>query len=641
MSRASLIGALAAAVASSALAQLPQPRQVAAPASDVAAGVVRLPDPAATPTISRAALRPLRFEPSSGAGWAAEVEFEVERDGDLAIGLIAPAPTRWRVLAAPPGAPLRPLDEGGAISRRIEPAGELLPGWLVDRRDLRGARGGTWRMRLESDERVADSEGWLAVRASGDVRAEAFVTTHLLVAGERIAVAARASGRDPGSVTSARVVLRTADVERELAMRDDGASGDGEAGDGLYGALVPEEARGDVLARVEILGTTREGRTFERGLHLAFPVLEPVLALDGAAAASDSGTGRWRIEIGAVPLGHPQRLHTCAEVWGRGESGEPEAVCWLSRIAEPEPRGGAWSLALDLDLRWLDVSAARAPFELRAVRVQDPDTESVLAFAERVELAAPPLVRARGRAPAAVVPAMLASPNLFSASAASLPGAFPPATPATIAPALMLVHGYCSGGSIWPAADFAPPKLEFLDPNANRTHDQFAQLIAQRADAAGLSSFGVVAHSQGGPASLHLFTYYASGLDAAAGGRRIQSLASPYQGTPLASWGGFACGTNQNLTPSGAATWLAGIPSWARAEVHTWTTANSGSVCNAFTALLLSDPEDGVVEKYRAELPGGNNMGHKTGWCHTTGMSNPASYTDHARNVEMDAQAAR
>jgi hypothetical protein len=34
-------------------------------------------------------------------------------------------------------------------------------------------------------------------------------------------------------------------------------------------------------------------------------------------------------------------------------------------------------------------------------------------------------------------------------------------------------------------------------------------------------------------------------------------------------------------------------------------------------------------------------MGHKSGWCHTTGMSNPASYTDHVRNAEMNAQAAR
>ncbi|HUR28607.1 MAG TPA: conditioned medium factor, partial [Planctomycetota bacterium] len=207
--------------------------------------------------------------------------------------------------------------------------------------------------------------------------------------------------------------------------------------------------------------------------------------------------------------------------------------------------------------------------------------------------------------------------------------------------ALMLVHGYCSSGSIWPAADFAQPKIEFLDPSANRSHDQFAQLIAQRAVNAHVSSFGIVAHSQGGPAALHLLTYYTSGLDFSTGGRRIQSLASPYLGTPLASWGGFACGVNNDMTPAASATWLAGIPTWARAEVFTWTTADSGTACNAITNLLLTNPEDGTVEKMRSELAGGNNMGHVVGWCHTTGMTNPASYTDHTRNLAMNAAAAR
>ena len=34
-------------------------------------------------------------------------------------------------------------------------------------------------------------------------------------------------------------------------------------------------------------------------------------------------------------------------------------------------------------------------------------------------------------------------------------------------------------------------------------------------------------------------------------------------------------------------------------------------------------------------------MGHTTGWCHTTGMTNPACYTDHTRNQGMDSAAAR
>ena len=95
------------------------------------------------------------------------------------------------------------------------------------------------------------------------------------------------------------------------------------------------------------------------------------------------------------------------------------------------------------------------------------------------------------------------------------------------------------------------------------------------------------------------------------------------------------------MTPTGSAAWLASIPSWARAEVHYWTTSNSGSVCNFFTNLVLGSPNDGTIEMVRGQLPGADNRGHKTGWCHTTGMSNPAQYTDATRNAEMNTQAAR
>ena len=122
---------------------------------------------------------------------------------------------------------------------------------------------------------------------------------------------------------------------------------------------------------------------------------------------------------------------------------------------------------------------------------------------------------------------------------------------------------------------------------------------------------------------------------------RTTPTSCPERSAPLASWGGFACGTNADMTTSNAPVWLAGIPTWARERVHYWTTANSGSACNFFTGLLLADPEDGTTEMVRGQLPGANSMGHVVGWCHTTGMSNPAQYTDATRNAERNAQAAR
>jgi len=593
-----------------AVAQDLVPRQVAAPPSDILAGFVRLPDPASVPTVSAAVLLPLRFARESGKGWAAEASFPVDGTGDLELGVLSPDAGRFELFARAPGAELRRLDD-----RLVVFAGEGLPGWVVARSRLRSAPEGSWNVRVEVDDARGarpPAESWLLAKPASSVRLETFVTTQRLVGGEPIGIAAGVSG---GRVESGRVFLDHGGSTRELAMSTDGAGG------GLFGALVPDDVRGDLRARVEVNGTTAEGRAFLRSAQLSFTVLEPRLLLEPTAQARVIDAGHLAIEIGILPLAPPQRLHLSGEIWGQGEPGRMMPLCWLSRMTAP----GISQLVLDL--RWIALAGARAPFELREVRAQDPDTEIVLDRAARIPLETPVLPRLP-RTTEVTTEMLLGTPT-------------PSVTARGLFPGLVLVHGYCSGGAIWPPADFTQPKLDFLDPNQNRTHDQFAQMIAQQAAAAGLTSFGVVAHSQGGCAALHLLTYYQSGLDLAPYGRKIQSVATPYQGTPLASWGGFACGVNPDMTPSGSATWLAGIPSWARAEVSYWTTANAGSACQWATDFLLSDPEDGTVERSRGQLPGANSMGHVTGWCHTTGMSNPANYTDHARNQAMNAAAAR
>ena len=62
-------------------------------------------------------------------------------------------------------------------------------------------------------------------------------------------------------------------------------------------------------------------------------------------------------------------------------------------------------------------------------------------------------------------------------------------------------------------------------------------------------------------------------------GRIIQSVGTPYQGTPLAGIlaaigyvFGTGCGRNDNLTYDGAEQWLRGIPMEKRAEVYFYTT---------------------------------------------------------------------
>jgi hypothetical protein len=633
MTRSMWIGILwFAALAPRALAQshAPEPRQVAAPASDIVSGIVRLPDPASTPIVSRAAILPLAFTRATDSTWSARVELPIDRGGDVALGLLSHDAGTWT------------LDvesvSSAAIERRVAPVGDDMPGWVVARHDLRGATAGRWtiHVRAPSSPRPPAS-GWLLARTSSDLELSAHVTTLQTLADEPIGIAARV---DDGSarVDRMRLIVETAHGTSTLPMRDDGKHADGAGADGVFGAWIETGAPGDVRARVECSGTTRDGAAFLRTAQLAFPVLERALAIDGSARGHLSGDGRLRIEMRALPLSARASFHVSAEVWGRSIDGARIPVCWLSRQIDPARQDGLWVLPLDLDLRWLDVTQARAPLELRQVRVQDPDSETVIDFVDHLALEVPALP-ALARGGGSIASEMLTGGTAITASA-------PAHTPLGVqpkprVPSLMLVHGYCSGGSIWPPADFTQPKIVFLDPNQNRTHDQFAQRMYQTAFAAGVNSFGIVAHSQGGAAALQLLTYYHSPLDFSVGGRRIQSVATPYQGTPLASLGAFACGVNNNMTPAGSATWLAGIPSWARAEVFFWTTSNSGSACQFLTDFFLTNPEDGTVEQFRGQLPGGNGMGHVTGWCHTTGMSNSANYTDHARNLAMDAAASR
>jgi hypothetical protein len=87
------------------------------------------------------------------------------------------------------------------------------------------------------------------------------------------------------------------------------------------------------------------------------------------------------------------------------------------------------------------------------------------------------------------------------------------------------------------------------DFNKNRGQDEFARVISDFG--AQFSSYAVIAHSQGIPhpsrltppppqgglASLHLRSFYWTGLDNAANGDRlIQSLGSPYRVPPPLSW---------------------------------------------------------------------------------------------------------
>jgi hypothetical protein len=334
-----------------------------------------------------------------------------------------------------------------------------------------------------------------------------------------------------------------------------------------------------------------------------------------------------------------------AQIWGRDELGNAVPVCWIGGMTFPQiDAQGETVLALDVDTRWFNRADVVGPFELRRVEVRCPRTMALLSGSDAVALVLD-LPEDRGAARLAISPEMRTAPR--SDDLAFVVNMDLPVMPRVAGGHnLLLIHGYCAGGNPWPLSDFSGALEVFTDPEANRSHDEFALLIKMLADTT--KSSGVVAHSQGGSAALHLYTYYFSALDWAEGPRLIQSLGTPYQGTPLAgnlgALGGIfgtGCGTNTDLSVEGSAVWLSGIPSDARARVHYWTTSSAGPWCNFFSGLFLANPEDGVIEVARGQLPGGNSMGNTVGQCHTTGMTEPAQYLDSTRNSEMNANAAR
>ena len=95
------------------------------------------------------------------------------------------------------------------------------------------------------------------------------------------------------------------------------------------------------------------------------------------------------------------------------------------------------------------------------------------------------------------------------------------------------------------------------------------------------------------------------------------------------------------MTESGASSWLRTVPNSARNKVSYYTTSFkdywwSYDYCHFATDLVLSDPDDGIIEKQRGQLSGGINRGHTNGWCHSTGMKEDAQYNDRGRNANMD-----
>ncbi len=620
------------------------PKQLSGPIDEIRSGVMAEVAPIETGVHSKSAMIPVSLQQTKRGDWRWQGQVAV--DNDRFNMVMFSGQDSWNVELQHPHAK-------SAVAARML-ATELDRSSLSlgnnafegDYYQFTEAMPGTWNISVAADAPVGD-KGYLLYSSDSAYRLLSYQTSKAQLVGQDIGFVSYGYEKvsegpqieaNLGMVEQAWLRVTTPDGDTlRYAMFDDGLHGDGLAADGIFGGHFTATMSGEYQAQVIAHGTTPEGLPFVRTAEHLVPVIaQPMeLALDFANAELVDGK-RLEVQLAVNNYpGAPEKYRVFAEVWGADAEGNMRPVNWIGGYSYVDNG----RLSLGLDLRWIGLSKASHSFELRNLRIEDPDTFIPVVRAESMSLTTPSLPAVARLVPKAMDAEMFVGPRPA------------PRATAKAGSRLLLVHGYCSGDAWGPVSGQFSNASVFLDTNKNRSHDTFANLIASFGSS--YSSYGIVAHSQGGAASLHLYTYYWSGLDYATGGRLIQSVGTPYQGTALAGNAavlgqifGAGCGSNYDLTYSGAANWLSGVPTWARNAVNYYTTSFTDKwwrydYCHLVTDLLLNDPDDGTTEKSYGQLSSGVNRGHKTGWCHTTGMRDAPQVRDSGRNSTMNSNAAR
>lgn len=369
---------------------------------------------------------------------------------------------------------------------------------------------------------------------------------------------------------------------------------------GLYQASFTPSAAGIYKSWVQCQGHVEvNGKTvpYMRTAFRMISVAEKSVRLTGRAHALLRSQGSCLyisiiIGLEQQTAAEKKAYRVYSEVWGHGLTGKSDdevAIGWISGLSDlvvDSKLGHTVSLKLDLSML---LKAGGIPLSLRNVRVEDLTAYVPVTTEEQITLIVDEQAvvdlekRIKGNQ---TVESCVEQNGKMKRNSSS---------DVTAGGRLILVHGYCSSANPFPAEDFTDAAF-FGDFSQSRTNDEFARLICEFGEQ--FDSFGLVAHSHGGIASLHLHTYYQSGLDAAVsvlflafhycsrmliiiqnGERLIQSLGTPYRGSPLADLLaiigdllGIGCGPNPDLTYDSMERWLAIVPADKQQALHYYTT---------------------------------------------------------------------
>jgi len=439
-----------------------------------------------------------------------------------------------------------------------------------------------------------------------------------------------------------------------IPMNDAGVDGDLVEGDGIFGAQLPLEAVGNYVLMPTLLALSgaEVGTEFVRSSQHVVAVSKARLALKGSATLRRLASGRSLVALEVDVQAPVGTLRAYTEVYARQEDdGAETPVAWLGGLVELQEDG---TVTLEFDHDWLALAGlaqdgALPQLVLRNTYLADTRTTFPVAlYAEAIAVTNPTLVRfiTRPSRPLdAVTREMRLGVDPFTLSNRM----------ATGKTGLVLLPGYCADKNPWERsrADFGPDAYFFDEFKLNEPHADYALKVLKFVERNGLDSFSLIGHSQGGKVALHIYNYYWSGLDNSTGGRKIQSVGTPWEGSSgagcVASLGnmfGIGCGANSDLTRDGARNWRTGILKENEEDVFFFTTTYEqgswfGDSCSFAMNLVLSWPNDGVTELPYAKLSGGQSQGNTPKWCHTTDMNYPAQYDDHERNRQMTTLAAR
>jgi hypothetical protein len=428
--------------------------------------------------------------------------------------------------------------------------------------------------------------------------------------------------------------------------------------DGIFEGNFMPTSPGTYNVLVDVTGKDSHNFAFRRSLWYLFRVADHTLSLTKKAWSSlythpITNDNIVTIDIGVDWDPNSKPLYRgYAEVWGTPSNGSSTTlvpVAWVSglvEVAKDSTTTAGYYMRFELNTKWLDMAGAKPPLQLRNLTFEETDS-----FIPMFRGAVAPVTTAH-------MDLLHYQPNLpvkeityemrngfnyyrHYHSNSSTPGK------------ILLVHGYCSSDVPYTEDDFTD-YIAVKDFEQSRTNQEFAEIILNTALDQGATKFSIASHSHGGIASLHLYTYLQSGLDATTtSGRKLQSMGTPYFGSPLAGLIaiigdliGVGCGPNDDLTYQVAEKWIALIPEEKQKDVFMYTTQYKtggllSSFCIPLVSVVLSTPNDGVAEIDKTLLPFGNLVTHEEGWCHTVSMMYPPQCKDSTRNKEINAAAAR